>query len=149
MLYRLYQPDDFAALYAIEAASFEPPLRFTRRYLRSLIEAEDAATWIAEVDAQPAGFAVIEWYASGAEIAAYLQTIEVLHAHRGRGVATGLLHHAEVSARSAHASALWLHVDEANSAAVHLYEKEGFTLQGREEHYYGAGTEALIYRKAL
>ncbi|MGB6193412.1 MAG: N-acetyltransferase, partial [Terracidiphilus sp.] len=139
----------FAALYAIEAASFQPPLRFTRRYLRSLIEAEDAATWIAEVDAQPAGFAVIEWYESDAEVAAYLQTIEVLPGHRGRGIAADLLRHAESSARAAHASALWLHVDARNTAAIRLYEKEGLTQQGRKDHYYGAGTEALIYRKTL
>ncbi len=149
MLYRLYQPEDFAALYAIEAASFEPPLRFTRRYLRSLIEAENAATWIAEVDSQPAGFAIVEWYESGAEVASYLQTIEVLPGHRGRGIATDLLRHAESSARAGDASALWLHVDATNTAAIRLYEKEGFVLQGRKDHYYGAGTEALIYRKSL
>ena len=37
MLYRLYQPGDFAALYAVEELCFEPPFRFSRAYMRQLI----------------------------------------------------------------------------------------------------------------
>ncbi len=149
MHYRLYQPEDFDKLYAIEVATFQPPLRFTRRYLASLIEAENAATWVAAVDSEPGGFAVLEWFENGDEISSYLQTIEVLPEHRGRGVATELLRRVESSARGAHATTLWLHVDAANNTAIRLYEKQGFSLRGRKAHYYGAETEALIYRKCL
>ncbi len=48
MLYRLYQPGDFPALYAVEELCFEPPFRFSRTYMRQLIESPNAATWIAE-----------------------------------------------------------------------------------------------------
>ncbi len=149
MTYRLYQPEDFDALYAIETVSFQPPLRFTRRYLRSLIEASNAATWLAEVDGCPVAFAVVEWFENGSEVMSYLQTIEVLPEHRGHGIATELLRRVESSARAANAAALWLHVDAANSTAIRLYERHGFTVQGRKDQYYGAGTEALIYRKTL
>jgi ribosomal-protein-alanine N-acetyltransferase len=149
MLYRLHKPADFDALYAIETVCFQPPLRFTRRYLRSLIDAPDSATWIAEEDSRPIAFAVLEWFGNGPEITAYLQTIEVLSAYRGRGVATELLRHVEDSARQARSSSLWLHVDAANSNAIRLYEKHHFALESRKAHYYGPGTEALIYRKAL
>jgi ribosomal protein S18 acetylase RimI-like enzyme len=149
MLYRLFKPGDFDALYAIETACFQPPLRFTRRYLRSVIDASSAATWVAENDAQPIGFAVLEWFENGPEVAAYLQTIEVLPAYRSRGVATELLRRVEASALDAHASESWLHVDATNSNAIRLYEKHSFTLQGRKDHYYGQGTQGLIYRKVL
>ena len=37
MIYRLYQPDDFAQLYAVEKTPFQPPIRFSRSYMRQLI----------------------------------------------------------------------------------------------------------------
>ena len=149
MLYRLFKPEDFDALYAIETVCFQPPLRFTRTYLRGLIEGSNSATWIAEKGTSPIGFAVLEWFEHGPEIAAYLQTIEVQPEQRRAGVASELLHRIETSARNARASAIWLHVDAANPSAIRLYERHRFTLQGRKVHYYGPGTEALIYRKLL
>lgn len=149
MIYRLFNPEDFDTLYTIETACFEPPLRFTRRYLRSLIEGPNAATWVADQGASPIGFAVLEWFENGPEIAAYLQTIEVSPQLRRRGVASELLRRVESSARDAHAAAIWLHVDSANPNAIRLYERHRFTLQGRKVHYYGPDTEALIYRKLL
>ena len=37
MTYRLYQRDDFDDIYAIEELCFQPPQRFSRRYLPQLI----------------------------------------------------------------------------------------------------------------
>ena len=48
MHYRLYRPADFPQLYAIELACFQPPIRFSRRYMQRLIANPDSATWIAE-----------------------------------------------------------------------------------------------------
>ena len=56
---RLYQSADFAALYAVEELCFEAPFRFNRSYMRELIESSDAATWIAEEDAELIGFSKI------------------------------------------------------------------------------------------
>ena len=61
MIYRLYRPEDFAALYAIEELCFQPPFRFGRGFMRSLIDDVHSATWIAEADGQLAGFAVVDW----------------------------------------------------------------------------------------
>jgi len=48
MLYRLYQPADFAQLYAVEEICFQPPFRFSRALMRKLIANSSSATWIAE-----------------------------------------------------------------------------------------------------
>jgi ribosomal protein S18 acetylase RimI-like enzyme len=149
MDYRPYRPGDFAQLYAIEEACFEPPLRFGRWYMQQLISGSRAATWIAEEDGRMAGFAIVEWSTASAATAAYIYTIEVAAELRGRGVGSELLRRVEGSARAAGAAAVWLHVDAGNAPAIRLYEAHGYRRQGREERYYGRGRAALIYSKPL
>jgi ribosomal protein S18 acetylase RimI-like enzyme len=147
--YRLYNPEDFAALYAIEEACFHPPHRFSRVYMRQLIQQPNAATWIAEDGQRMCGFALVEWTHEPAGVVAYIQTLEVVPEERGQGVGGELLRHIDGSARSAGASAIWLHVDEENTAAIRVYEEQGYVCKGREEDYYGRGRAALIYAKEL
>ena len=149
MLYRRYEREDFPALYAIEEGCFQPPLRFSRAYMRGIIQGDSSATWIAEQNGCMAGFAIIEWLQHEGATVAYLQTIEVAAERRRRGIAGALLRHAEASARAAGAHAVWLHVDAENRAAIRLYERHGYIAQGREEHYYARSRAALVYRKAL
>jgi ribosomal-protein-alanine N-acetyltransferase len=149
VLYRLYQSDDFAALYAIEEECFQPPLRFGWRLMRQLTSSSDAATWIAEEDGRMAGFAIVEWADARRETVAYIATVEVVPEQRRRGVAAELLRRMEGSARAAGAEAIWLHVDEENAAAIRLYEARGYVRQGREEGYYARSRAALIYAKEI
>jgi ribosomal protein S18 acetylase RimI-like enzyme len=147
--YRLYAADDFAELYAIEEACFEPPLRFGRRLMQRLVASANSATWIAEQDGRMAGFAIVEWSKTPFGVLAYIATIEVAPGMRKSGAGTELLRRVEDSARSAGASSLWLHVDAQNGPAMRLYEKNGFEQRGREENYYAPGLAALMYEKAL
>jgi ribosomal protein S18 acetylase RimI-like enzyme len=149
MHYRLYNPEDFRALYQIEEICFQPPFRFSRRYLRRLIETEKAATWIAEEGTDVAGFAIVEWAQEIGRISAYIPTVEVLPQHRGRGIGSEVLRRIEGSARAAGASVLWLHVDEKNEGAIRLYQAHGFLSYGNEKHFYAPGRGALIYGKTL
>jgi [ribosomal protein S18]-alanine N-acetyltransferase len=149
MLYRLFKPEDFEALYAVEKICFQPPFRFGRSFMRRIVEASNGAAWIAEEEGgKMAGFAVVEW-ALDADVFAYLQTIEVLPEYRGRGIASELLLRIESSSGAAGTSSLWLHVDAANTGAIRLYEKHGFAFQGKKDHYYARDRSALIYRKLL
>lgn len=149
MLYRTFKPEDFDSLYAIEETCFLAPLRFTRNYMRRIIDAPNGATWIAEEAGTMAGFAVAEWTPMKSEVVAYLQTIEVAPAMRKRGVAGELLRRIEMSVGAAGASTLWLHVDTVNAPAIRLYERHGYAFYGGEDHYYGPGRGALIYRKVI
>jgi ribosomal protein S18 acetylase RimI-like enzyme len=130
MLYRLYTPDDFDPLYAIEEVCFQPPFRFGRRYMRKLIDSPSAAQEVGGINA-------------------YIPTIEVVPEWRGRGVGGELLRRVEDSARGALAQWIWLHVDAENAAAIRLYEANGYRNEGREEDFYSLGRAGLIYGKPL
>jgi ribosomal-protein-alanine N-acetyltransferase len=146
---RLYQPGDFAALYAVEELCFEPPFRFSRSYMRQLIESPESATWIAEDGAELVGFSIVEWSSDQEEPTAYIQTIEVHPAFRGRGIGAELLSRVETSARAAGVRMIGLHVDVENAPAIRLYESRGYSCEGREEHYYARHRAAFIYAKSL
>src|ERR1700735_4945724 len=131
MNYRLYQPADFAALYAVEELSFDAPFRFSRALMRKLIANPNSATWIAETRAPEkkiaeeestkeniveenkklAGFAIVDWATVPKGTVAYIQTIEVNPGSRRKGIASELLRLSEVSALVVGATAVWLHVD--------------------------------------
>lgn len=149
MLFRRYTADDFPALYAIEERCFEPRFRFGRGYMQHLVANPEAVTWIAEEDGVMAGFAIVAWGRSVRADGGYLQTIEVLPQFRTRGVGQKLMGLAEVSAWSANAENLSLHVDAENDAAIALYEKLGYRRRGRRENYYARGRAALLYTKPL
>jgi ribosomal-protein-alanine N-acetyltransferase len=149
VLYRLYRPEDFSQLYAIEEACFQPPFRFPRRTMRQLVDSPRSATWIAEEEDQMTGFAIVEWPGESDQVIAYIETLEVALAHRKRGIGAELLCRIEASAIAAGAQALWLHVAEENAVAIRLYQAHGFLSQGREDNYYGPGMPALIYAKPL
>jgi ribosomal-protein-alanine N-acetyltransferase len=149
MIYRPYITEDFAALYAIEEICFEPPFRFGRPYMRSLVESEYSATWIAEDEGKMAGFAIVVWTKGIGGPVAYIQTIEVAPEQRRRGVAGELLRRVEDSARSAGAVRIWLHVDEKNIRAVRLYEASDYHYEGREPDYYAPSRAGEIYSKHL
>jgi ribosomal-protein-alanine N-acetyltransferase len=147
--YRLYEPDDFDALYAIEEVCFQPPLRFSRGYMRQLIEQVNAATWVDEDGGRLGAFGSVEWGRGKADLVAYIQTLEVLPEGRGKGVGGELLRRMEGSAWVAGASVSWLHVDEKNAGAIRVYERFGYQRIGKEEDYYGRGRTALVYKKSL
>ena len=151
MLYRLYQPGDFAQLYAVEEICFDPPFRFSRAYMRQLVESATSATWIVEEEPGLAGFAIVDWGKepeSGASLA-YVETVEVAPQHRGQGIGSELMRRVENSARSADAASIWLHVDVENSAAIRMYESRGYKRKGREEHFYARHRASFIYAKPL
>jgi ribosomal-protein-alanine N-acetyltransferase len=149
MLYRPYQPGDFAQLYAVEELCFDEPFRFDRALMRKLIANPNSATWIAEEERKLAGFAIVDWATVPKGTVAYIQTIEVHPGSRRRGIAAELLNHAEDSARTAGATAVWLHVDVENPGAIRLYESRGYARKGREEHFYARHRPAFVYAKQL
>jgi [ribosomal protein S18]-alanine N-acetyltransferase len=149
VLYRLYTPEDFAQLYAIEEICFQPSFRFGRRYMRQLVTRENAATWIAEEGGRMCGFAIVEWTEQNSGVIAYLQTLEVAPDWRRRGIGGELLRRVENSALDAGAEAISLHVHAENTGAIRIYEAHGYVCEGREEDYYAPGHAALIYGKPL
>jgi len=149
MDYRLYRPEDFPHLYAIEQECFQPPFRFPRRYMQQLVGSPNVATWISEEDRQMTGFAIVNWAQQDKQTHAYIQTLEVAPAHRKRGIATELLHRLESSARTAGATSINLHVAESNTPAIYIYKAHGYQPRDKEEDYYAPGIDALVFAKPL
>jgi ribosomal-protein-alanine N-acetyltransferase len=158
---RLFEEQDLSAVYAMEEACFAPPLRFSRALLRSLVFSAECRTWMGLADGVVCGFAIVSLIAeddpdddedsledadSGA---AYLWTIEVLEAYRGKGVARMLLKRAEENARESGKSKMVLHVSERNAAAIALYEGCGYERVGFAPAMYGAHENGFRYDKAL
>jgi [ribosomal protein S18]-alanine N-acetyltransferase len=149
MRVRTYNPDDFAALYEIEEMCFLPAFRFSRRYMKELLDKPNSAAWIAEVEGEIAGFAVVEWTKEANGTNAYVDTIEVATAFRRQGLGSELLAKCEESARDVGAVVFWLHVEDGNIGAISLYQARGFDCLGTEEHFYAPDRDARVYRKLL
>ncbi|SPF69315.1 Gcn5-related N-acetyltransferase (GNAT) domain profile [Propionibacterium ruminifibrarum] len=75
---------------------------------------------------------------------AELLRIVVAPAHRGQGVAAGLLARLLAEAASAGACRMLLEVRHDNTAALALYERAGFTRIDVRADYYGPGADALV-----
>ena len=149
MYYHLFERSNFEDLYSIEEVCFQPPERFTRRYMRDLIATPDTATWIAEDRGRMVGFAILEWTIQRAGVVAYIATLEVLPEFRSRGIGAELLRRLEGSANAERAVKIWLHVDAENTAAIRLYERMGYQNTGRADNYYARNRPAAIYAKSL
>jgi ribosomal-protein-alanine N-acetyltransferase len=78
-------------------------------------------------------------------------TLATALAFRRQGLAEGLIGLLRAHCRGRRCSALWLEVHAANSAAIALYKKSGFSVKGRRAQYYrdirtGKRHAALIMR---
>jgi ribosomal-protein-alanine N-acetyltransferase len=92
------------------------------------------------------GFVIVRCLADEWEI----ENIVVASSCRRRGVGSRLLGDLLGRARSREARNLFLEVRESNEAALRLYEKIGFSVEGRRKDYYRNPTEdAILYRLSL
>lgn len=76
-----------------------------------------------------------------------IQTIAVDPDHRGQGIARDLLDRLLLTADESDCTEVLLEVSADNSAAIALYESEGFEAISRRTSYYGPGLDALIMRR--
>lgn len=73
-----------------------------------------------------------------------LHRVLVAPAHRRRGLATQLVRRGLDEAAALGIATASLEVEEANEAAIALYERLGFSTTARRPHYYGHDRHALI-----
>ncbi len=148
---RRLEADDIPILTAIHEQHFARP--WTDSEFESLL-AQDAVIGFAAVEegtarAEPCGFILARRAAGEAEIL----TIAVARAYRRRGIGRALM---DAVLRMLHAErveALFLEVDEKNTAALALYGRLGFRQVGRRPDYYdNPGSprgNALVMRRDL
>ncbi|HEX4554204.1 MAG TPA: ribosomal protein S18-alanine N-acetyltransferase [Xanthobacteraceae bacterium] len=138
---------DAAALSALHAAAFRRGWsedEFERLLLETNVVAHRAM-----IGRTLAGFIVSRLAAGEAEIL----SVAVAPARRGRGLARKLLDLHLRRLAGLGATAIFLEVDEDNTAARRLYGRAGFRDVGRRPAYYGRGPEkpsnALVLRRDL
>lgn len=74
----------------------------------------------------------------------YMDNLAVSGKYRHRGVASELLHAADVLAEEKNLSFITLEVRQSNTLAVNLYEKTGYREAGKRKNFYREPTEDAI-----
>lgn len=104
---------------------------------------------LAEIDETPVGMAVLRVAGEQADII----TIAVRPQYRRHGLATTMMKQSIEKAVSLGADAMFLDVENGNTAAIALYAALGFTQLSRRKLYYrqkdGTYTDALVMTRKL
>jgi len=132
---------DLAKVVAVERAS--DGLTHWNEGVWSTVLGADAtvrAAFVAEVEDEVVGFAVVARVAEVAEI----ESIAVAKKARRRGVAKALCVDCMAWARDVGATQMELEVRESNVGARSLYRSMGFVEQGRRRGYYQAPVEDAV-----
>lgn len=111
----------------------------------ALVSAARTHTLVAESSNRPVGFVSLGVEGEGAHIAA----IAIVRSARGRGIGARLLRAAETLARKLGARTMSLETGEANLAALDMFLRAGYRIEGRIPRYYRSGYDALILRRNL
>lgn len=138
---------DVPVLMALESHAITAAHWSAQQYEGIFLAGEPQRTAVViEEDAGVQGFLVARAVESEWEI----ENVVVASSARRRGVGSQLLAEFLNTARSRGAEAVFLEVRESNAAARRLYEKSGFTQNGRRKRYYREPEEAAVaYRLQL
>lgn len=123
----------------IERASFKTP--WSHAMLMNELKNPLATYFVVENEGKP--LAYIGFYRILDE--AHITNIAVRPDVRGQGIANSLLKYALDKIKELKIKRVTLEVNEKNTAAIALYEKFGFTEEGRRPKYYEGEDDALIY----
>ncbi len=144
-LLRPWVPADLEALYRIDQACFAHGIAYSKATLRWYLSLPGAMCLVAEKDSSMAGF--ILGCAGAAE--AHLITLDVLAAHRRRGLGSLLLDTLEARCAAAGVRTIELETATDNQAAIAFWQKHGYRTVGVLPRYYLGRTDAFFMRKSL
>ncbi len=136
MLIRPATPDDVPSIRALEQQT-ETAAHWAEREYEALFAADAPArlTLVAiaeEESARVIGFAIARCATDEWEI----ENVVVVREKRRQGVGIKIIRKMLLKAQAAGATSVLLEVRESNLAARRLYEKLGFSQQGRRSNYY-------------
>ena len=134
-LIRPVMPEDYAqwlplwlaynAFYGRSGATALPDLVTQTTWARFLDPAEPVFAHMAVKDGEIVGLAhhLFHRSTSAIEMSCYLQDLFTLQAHRGKGIARGLVEAVYAAAKQAGTSRVYWHTHETNRTAQKLYDK--------------------------
>ena len=132
---RHMEDSDLDAVMAIECTSFSTP--WSRASFGNLLDRDDASLWVAAVDGNVVGYAVVWYVLHEAE----LGNLAVASGWRRRGLGRLLLDWVLEVARGRGVERIYLEVRASNLGAQQLYERRGFQFVGVRRRYYRAPVE--------
>lgn len=133
-----FQAEDAAGLAELEKLCFSSP--WSEKELAASAALSYAVYFTARVDGEIAGYAGMYIAADRGEI----NNIAVFPRFRRCGVASALLNALAAEGKSRGLSKLCLDVRSSNTAALYLYEKNGFYRVGLRRGYYTAPKEDAV-----
>lgn len=154
MYVRPYRPGDLDSLYALDAACFAAPFRFSRATMRSVVTRREAVVLLACETMQDGtelllGFCAASMLKTRQHSTGYINTLDVAPGVRGRGVGQRLMIACELALTAAGAGTVRLHVSTENAPAIRLYERLGYVRIRQEDSFYAPEHDALLYIKQL
>lgn len=132
-------PSDLGQIERIERESFGDDA-FTRRQLAYLITRAKGVCFVALAAGKVAGYLSLLERPRFANMRIY--SVATAPEARGLGIGQALLDKAVEYARERNAREITLEVSTANTAALALYRKRGFSMASRLPGYYHDGTDA-------
>ena len=138
--------DDLDEIYALECESFSAD-RLSRRALRRFLKASHHPLLGAWIGGRLAGYVLVVM--TSRSRSARIYSLAVGAAFARRGVGRELLRAGERYALAHGREAMRLEARWDNSAALALYESQGYSDFGRYPGYYADGAEALRLEKRL
>ncbi|MDA3904130.1 MAG: ribosomal protein S18-alanine N-acetyltransferase [Desulfuromusa sp.] len=138
---RLMQETDLDCILLIEQDCYSHPWSF--RQFSQELENPVASVLVYEIEGQIAGF-ICYWL-----IAGEMQILNLATSPQQRriGIAAQLLDEAFKRCSRSELSSAWLEVRSGNLAAIALYQRYGFKLNGTRSTYYPDGEDALVMVK--
>ncbi len=136
--------EDIPFIAELERECFSSP--WTEKGLEEELSNENAVFFTAKIDGQLTGYMGMHCVLDEC----YIANIAVSRASRRKGIGRLLLRYAEKKAEERKCSFISLEVRVSNSAAIALYESEGYIRVGERKNFYSSPTEnALIMTKNL
>ncbi len=148
---RSYAPSDFEKLYEIDRACYEPRVAYSRTEMRRYLRFPGADCVVAEsAESENAAPAMIGFCITAHRgPSGYIVTMDVLAAHRRRGVAGLLLAEAERRMVARGVRQIGLETATDNSAAIAFWQKHGYRKSGVRKNYYPGSRDAFSMAKRL
>lgn len=152
---RRAREQDFESLHAIDQACYPPAVAYTRGELRWYLSLPGAECMVAELTKRTprnsraqrkiVGFVV----SVSRESYGHIVTMDVLEAHRRKGVASALLRRMESKMRRGGIREVCLETATNNEAAIAFWKKHGYRSHGVLPNYYPNRVDAYVMSKRL
>ncbi|NHB70316.1 ribosomal protein S18-alanine N-acetyltransferase [Perlabentimonas gracilis] len=135
--------NDLVSIFEIETQSFGTE-SFNRRQFRYLAKSPTCHFVVADIDNQIGGYLILTTRRNSKVLRIY--SIATKPRFRGLGIGEKLMNYTKDFARINAYNAISLEVKEANTVAITLYQKMGFTSISKKMDYYDEGENALVMR---